>query len=180
MSKIRLFGKKDSLMLVGMMGAGKTQIGALLAKKLGVPFHDSDIEVENASMLSLRDLYDVYGEAVYRETEARILKRLLSDPTAKVISAGGGAYQYESTRILAQEKAVTVWVQSPVQNLIDRINRTNRRPELDENDPACNIEELLEKRRPVYETTDMTAVNDDSVPLEDVVENILEQLRQMS
>ncbi len=167
------------ILLVGMMGAGKTQIGKALADKVGASFFDTDIEIERASGMKIRDMFEIYGEQVFRETEQKVMIRLLSDDKPKVISSGGGAYLTPTIRELAQEKAITVWVHSPIHVLLERVRRTKRRPLVDKEDAAQVMEEIFEMRRPLYEDTDIHIKNDGSSRVYDVVDEIIDKIGQL-
>lgn len=167
------------ILLVGMMGAGKTQIGKALAETVNASFFDTDVEIEKASGMKIRDMFEIYGEQVFRDTEQRVMVRLLSDDKPKVISSGGGAYLTPTIRDLAREKAITVWVHSPIPVLVERVRRTKRRPLVDKDDAAQVMEEIFEKRRPLYEKADVHIHNDGRARVYDVVDEIIDKIRQL-
>jgi shikimate kinase len=137
------------IVLVGLMGAGKSTVGRRLARRLSLPFVDSDEEIEKAADRSVSEIFDSFGEASFRDGERRVIARLLDGPL-KVIATGGGAFMDPATRSLVLEKCVAVWLDADVPTLAERVARRDNRPLLRGKDPAEVLEGLADKRRPFY------------------------------
>ena len=137
------------IVLVGLMGAGKSTVGRRLAKRLGLSFVDSDTAIEDASGLSAAEVFERFGEDDYRDGERRVVARLM-DGTVRVISTGGGVFVDPQTRALLNEQAITVWLDAPVEVLADRTARRDTRPLLRNDDPKGTLERLAEEERPSY------------------------------
>lgn len=139
-----------TIVLVGLMGAGKTSIGRRLSKRLGIPFYDSDQEVEVAAGCPLKDIYEVYGEEAFRSGEYRVINRLLGQEV-HVLATGGGSFSDEQTRTMIKEKSITVWLKADIETLLARVSRRSDRPMLEN---AANhrpiLEQLIEERYPLY------------------------------
>lgn len=143
----RLGGR--AIVLVGMMGAGKTSIGRRLAGRLNLPFVDVDNEIETAANATIPEIFERHGEAYFRDGERRVIQRLLSGE-AKVMATGGGAFVAEETRAAIKEKGVSIWLKADVEVLIGRVRRRNNRPLLAGPDPEGKMRKLLAERTPVY------------------------------
>ena len=137
------------IVLVGLMGAGKSTVGRRLAKRLGVPFVDSDAEIEEAAGTTAADLFERYGENDFRDGERRLVARLV-DGTVRVIATGGGAYVDPRTRHLLNERAITVWLDAPVDVLAERTGRRDSRPLLRGGNRSATLARLSEQRQPMY------------------------------
>lgn len=137
------------IVLIGMMGVGKSTVGRRLAMRLRVPFVDADAEIENAAGLSISEIFERYGEAYFRDGERRVIARLV-DGTPKVIATGGGAFINDETRQLILENAVAVWLHAAIPTLVDRVSRRGGRPLLKDRDPAQVLSELAAVREPIY------------------------------
>lgn len=135
--------------LVGLMGAGKSTIGKRLAAALGLPFVDTDSEIESAAGLTAAEIFELYGEADFRDGERRVVARLV-DGELKVMATGGGAFVDPRTRALLNEQAITVWLDAPVEVLAERTSRRDTRPLLRGGDPRETLRRLAEQRRPAY------------------------------
>jgi shikimate kinase len=145
-----------TIVLVGLMGAGKTNIGRRLAQRLGVPFVDADDEIEKAAGCSIADIFAVYGEAVFRDGERRVLARLLDAPP-HVLATGGGAFMDASVRAKVREKGVSVWLRADLDTLVYRVSRkSEERPLLAGKDAREVLARLMEQRYPVYAEADIT------------------------
>ena len=145
-----------SIVLVGMMGVGKSSIGRRLATRLGIPFVDADTEVEKAAGMSITDIFAHRGEADFRSGEARVIARLL-DGGPQVLAAGGGAFMNEGTREAICGKGVSVWLKADLDVLLRRISkRRNERPLLQTGDPEATLRALLIEREPTYAQADLT------------------------
>jgi shikimate kinase len=164
-----------SIVLIGMMGVGKSSIGRRLGARLGIPFVDADAEIEKAAGMSIADIFARHGEAAFRSGEARVIARLLNGGP-QVLATGGGAVMNPETRALIQERGVSIWLSAEFELLLRRINkRKAERPMLHTADPAATLRELLAKREPVYAQADLTAQSRD-VPHDAVVAEIIERL----
>ena len=144
-----------SVVLVGMMGAGKSTIGRRLSARLRLRFLDADIEIEAAAGMSIPDIFETHGEAYFRDGEARVIARLLDSGPA-VLATGGGAFMREETRSRIRDKAVSVWLKADADTIMKRVKRRADRPLLQTADPAATIGRLIEERHPVYELADIT------------------------
>ena len=133
---------------------GKTTIGRRLAKRLALPFYDSDDEIEQASGRTIKGYFKDYGEAAFWDGECRVIDRLLSDGPI-VLSTGGGAFIPEPTREILKSRAITVWLEADHETLMDRVMRKKTRPLLDVPDPAAKMQELIDERYPIYELADL-------------------------
>ena len=145
---------KRCIVLVGMMGAGKTSIGRRLANLLHLPFLDADGEIEKAANLSIAEIFSAYGEAHFREGEKRVVMRLLGSGPA-VLATGGGAYMNEETRQRCRTEAVTIWLKADVPVLLERVRKKGNRPLLERDDPESVMRKLLSEREPVYAEADI-------------------------
>ena len=137
------------IVLVGLMGAGKSTVGRRLAKRLGLAFVDSDDAIEDAAGYSAAEIFERYGEADFRDGERRLVARLI-DGEVRVIATGGGAFVDPRTRTLLNEKAITVWLDAPVEVLADRTGRRDTRPLLRNGNRKTTLERLAEQRGPAY------------------------------
>ena len=138
------------VVLVGLMGVGKSTVGRRLARRLGLPFVDSDSAIEDASGFSAAEVYERYGERDFRDGERRLVARLV-EGEVRVIATGGGAYVDPTTREMLNKRAITIWLDAPVDVLAERTSRRNTRPLLRTPDPKGTLERLSEERRPAYE-----------------------------
>jgi shikimate kinase len=163
-----------SIVLVGMMGAGKSTIGRRLSTRLRLPFLDADIEIETAAGMSIPGIFETRGEPDFRDGEARVIARLL-DGGPCVLATGGGAFMREETRNRIRDKAVSIWLKADVDIIMKRVKRRSDRPLLKTADPAATVGRLIEEREPVYQHADLTIWSRD-VPHEKIVEECLEAL----
>ena len=164
------------IVLVGLMGAGKSTVGARVAAALGRRFVDSDDEIEAAAKMSISEIFDAYGEAEFRALERRVVTRLLSDGPA-VIATGGGAFVDPDTRALVKERAISVWLKVDLDVLMRRVGRRGGRPLLDVEDPRAVMEGLIAERHPVYAEADLTVESEDG-PHDTAVKRILAALAE--
>ena len=168
----RLTDKLDRpIVLVGLMGAGKSTVGRRLARRLGLPFIDSDSEIEEAAGTTAADLFERYGENDFRDGERRLVARLI-DGTVRVIATGGGAFVDPGTRQLLNERAITVWLDAPVEVLAERTGRRNTRPLLRSGNRSATLERLSEQRQPMYSEAHIRILSGDGAH-RDVVEAII-------
>ena len=147
-------GGQRSVVLVGLMGAGKTTVGRRLAARLGLPFHDADAEVERAAGITVAELFARYGEAEFRRGEQGVIRRLLSGPPI-VLATGGGAFMDEATRAVVRRQAVSVWLRCPLDVLERRVGGRHHRPLLREGRPRDVLSALMTRRHPVYAEADL-------------------------
>lgn len=143
------------LVFVGLMGAGKTAVGRRVSQMLGLPFVDSDHEIESVSRMSIPDLFDLYGESEFRALEQRVIERLLKEGP-RVVSTGGGAFMNEQTRENIAECGVSVWLSADLDLLMERVAKRRNRPLLKTPDPRAVMARLMEQRYPVYARADVT------------------------
>lgn len=143
------------IVLVGLMGAGKSSVGRRLAEKLGMGFVDADQEIELAAGQSIPEIFAQHGEAYFREGERRVISRLLGNG-AQVLATGGGAYINEETRAQIQKLGVSVWLKASLPLLMMRVSKRQDRPLLKQGDPEAVMRDLMEKRYPVYALADIT------------------------
>ena len=163
------------IVLIGMMGAGKSTIGRRLAARLRLPFLDADIEIEAAAGMSIPDIFETHGEPHFRDGEARVIARLLDSGPA-VIATGGGAFMREETRNRIRDKAVSMWLKADVDVIMKRVKRRADRPLLQTEDPVATVSRLLEAREPLYRTADLTIGSRD-VPHDRIVDECIDALR---
>ena len=164
-----------SVVLVGMMGAGKSTIGRRLSARLRLPFLDADMEIEAAAGMSIPDIFETHGEPHFRDGEARVIARLLDGGPA-VIATGGGAFMREETRSRIGSRAVSIWLKADADVIMKRVKRRADRPLLQTADPAATVGRLIEEREPVYQSADITIWSRD-VPHERIVDECIEALR---
>ena len=138
-----------TIVMVGMMGAGKSSIGRRLAHRLAMPFADADTEIEQAANETITEIFERHGEAYFRDGERRVIQRLL-DGAPKVLATGGGAFIQADTRAAIKAKAISIWLKADRDLLLSRVRRRNNRPLLRAGDPAEVIEQLIAERYPVY------------------------------
>lgn len=143
-----------SLVLVGLMGAGKSTIGKRVAAMLGLPFHDADYEIEQAARMTIADLFEAYGEPAFRDLERRVILRLLKDGPM-VLATGGGAYMNEETRKAIADKGISVWLHAELDILMERVSHRQNRPLLKRPDPRAFMEALMAERYPIYALADI-------------------------
>jgi shikimate kinase len=161
-----------SLVLVGMMGAGKTAVGKRLALRLGFPFRDADAEIEAAAQKTIPEIFQTDGEPFFRDKERRVIARLLGEGRQIVLATGGGAFMNEETRAMIEAAAISVWLKADVDVLLRRVRRKSNRPLLKTPDPEGTLRDLLATRGPVYARADVTVVSRDvahDLVLEDVL-----------
>lgn len=150
---VQRLGRRN-IVLVGMMGAGKTSVGRRLAHSLGLPFVDADSEIEAAANMSIAEIFDFYGEEHFRDGERRVIARLLADGP-KVVATGGGAFMSTETRQRIAKDGISVWLKVDLSLLLDRVRRRGNRPLLRHPNPAQVMRELLAAREPVYSQADV-------------------------
>jgi shikimate kinase len=162
------------IVLVGLMVVGKSTVGRRLAKRLGLPFIDSDSAIEDAAGYSPAEIFERYGEQDFRDGERRLVARLV-DGEIRVIATGGGAYVDPRTREMLNDRTITVWLDAPVDILADRTSRRDTRAQLRQGDPKATLERLSTERRPSYEQAHIH-VKSGAGAHRDVVDAIVEAL----
>jgi shikimate kinase len=162
------------IVMVGMMGAGKSAIGRRLAQRLGLPFVDADAEIERAAGATIAEIFEKHGEAVFRDGERRVIARLLDGPVG-VLATGGGAFMDPETRARIRALGITVWLKADLETLVERVSRRGHRPLLKNGDPREIIARLLAERGPIYAEADIT-VETGHAPTAATVERVIEAL----
>ena len=163
-----------SIVLVGLMGAGKSAIGRRLASRLGLPFIDADSEIEKAAGCSIEDIFESHGEAAFRDGERRVIQRLLKGPR-HVLATGGGAFMAKQTREVIHEYGISVWLRADLELLLERTSRRRNRPILKRGNPRDILAKLIEERYPVYADAN-TVVDGADVPPEVMVDRVVAAL----
>jgi shikimate kinase len=160
-----------SLVLVGMMGAGKSSIGRKLAQRLSLPFVDADTEIEHAAGMSISEIFAKHGEPYFRAGEARVIARLL-DGGPQILATGGGAFMHPQSREAIRAKGISIWLKAEYDVLMKRIKRRSDRPMLKTDDPGETLRRLMQERDPVYAEADIT-VHSRDVPHEMIIAEII-------
>jgi shikimate kinase len=150
-----------SIVLVGLMGAGKTSIGRRLAEKLGLPFVDADSEIESAAGMSIPEIFADHGEAHFRDGERRVIARLLENGR-QVLATGGGAFMNAETRANIARQGISVWLKADIDVLMKRVLKRGGRPLLANADPEAVMRKLMDERYPVYAEADITVASTDA------------------
>ena len=162
------------VVLVGLMGVGKSTVGRRLAKRLGLSFVDSDAEIEDAAGYPAAEIFERYGETDFRDGERRLVARLI-EGEVRVIATGGGAYIDQRTRELLNERAITIWLDAPVDILAERTSRRDTRAQLRNGDPKAVLEKLADERRASYAQAHIHVRSGDGAH-KDVVEAVIQAL----
>ena len=165
-----------SIVLVGLMGSGKSSVGKRLAQRLGLPFTDADNEIEAAAGCSIEEIFARHGEAAFRDGERRVITRLLEGPR-QVLATGGGAFMDAVTRAKIRERGTSVWLKADLDVLVKRCGRRSSRPLLQQGEPRQVLERLMQQRYPVYAEADLT-IDSGEQPHELVVEAIVGRLAE--
>jgi shikimate kinase len=165
-----------TIVLVGMMGAGKTAIGTRLAKKLDIPFYDADKVIEERACCSISDIFAYAGEPEFRKMEAGVIRDLLEGNVC-VLATGGGAFLQENVRTMILEKGIAIWLDAPFEVLLDRVSRKKTRPLLEKGDKATILKELMDIRVPVYAKAPIR-IESGKGPHATVVKRVIEALQQ--
>jgi shikimate kinase len=165
-----------TLVLVGMMGAGKSSVGRRLAQALDMPFHDADDEIEKAAGRTISEIFEQRGETEFRDGERRVIARLLDEPP-HVLATGGGAFVNPDTRALIGRKAISIWLKASPEVLARRVGRKPTRPLLQGKEPRQALEELLRAREGAYSQADLV-IESDERPHHATVQAIIDALRQ--
>lgn len=153
----------EIIVLVGLMGSGKTRIGAELARLLKIPFIDVDREIEHAANHTIAEIFERFGEKEFRRGEREVMLRLLTG-SAKVLASGGGSFIQPEIKSAVKNKAISVWLKADLDTLVKRTSRTNHRPLLQGVDAAERLQQLMDARYPLYAEADITVVSDNQTP----------------
>ncbi len=162
------------LALIGMMGAGKSRLGRMLAEALDIPFVDSDEEVEKAAGLSIAEIFEKFGETYFRDGERRVVKRLMEKGVG-VIATGGGAVLNPDTAAELWSDTIAIWVRADINVMVERTSKTDKRPLLKTGDPKEILSALAEKRYPIYEQAHIV-VDSHSGPADDILAQAIDEL----
>lgn len=146
---------RRNIVFVGLMGAGKSAVGRMVAQQLRVPFIDTDVEIERVSRMTISELFATYGEEEFRALETRVIKRLLRGGP-KVVSTGGGAFINDNTRAHIRRGGISLWLKADLEVLWERVNKRDHRPLLKTENPKATLSALMEKRYPIYAEADIT------------------------
>ncbi len=167
---------EHSIVLVGLMGSGKSAIGRRLAARIGTEFIDADNEIEKAAGLSINDIFEVHGEQAFRDGERRVIARILSGPV-HVLATGGGAFMDAETRKLVKQRGISVWLRAEFDVLLRRVSRRNNRPLLKGDNKEEVLRGLIEARYPTYGEADITVQSQDG-PHDETVNEVIAALKQ--
>jgi shikimate kinase len=160
---MRPFTPRRTVVLVGLMGAGKTRIGRRLAVRLNLPFFDSDVEIETAAGETIEEIFANRGEHAFREGERRVIARLLARPV-HVLATGGGAFMDPETRALIARSGVSLWLRADLDVLVARVSRRSNRPLLKRGDPRAILAALIDSRYPIYAEADLVIDSGEGAP----------------
>ncbi|GGH19188.1 shikimate kinase [Cribrihabitans marinus] len=169
------FELRKTVVMVGMMGAGKTAVGRALAARLGVPFLDSDAEIESAANMSIPEIFARDGEKFFRRKESQVIGRLLNEARG-VLSTGGGAFLSAENRKMISERGASVWLNADLDVLWNRVRHKDTRPLLRTADPRATLSGLFEARVPFYSQADLTVVSDGDAAIEEMVDRVIAAL----
>ncbi|MCB4454331.1 MULTISPECIES: shikimate kinase [unclassified Leisingera] len=167
---------KKTIVMVGMMGAGKTAVGRALAARLNAPFLDSDHEIEAAANMTIPEIFARDGEPFFRQKERQVIARLLEEERG-VLSTGGGAFLAEENRQVITAKGVSVWLNADLEVLWNRVRHRDTRPLLRTADPRATLSNLYHERVPLYAKADVSVVSDGQASIETMVDRVLEALK---
>ena len=173
---LKIIGERP-VVLIGLMGAGKTSVGRFLARKLSLPFSDADLEIEKAAGMSIAEIFEKHGEEYFRTGEHRVIRRLMGEG-AKILATGGGAFMCDRTRELILDEGIAVWLKADIDVLMRRVSRRDTRPLLRAEDPRAVMQSLLDLRYPVYEHAQVTVQSRD-VPHDVIVDEIVEGIAKL-
>ena len=171
------FRLKKTVAMVGMMGAGKTAIGTALARRLDVPFLDSDVEIERAANLTIAEIFERDGEDFFRQRESEVIARLLDGPAA-VLSTGGGAFLRPENRALISARGISVWLRADLELLWQRVKHKTTRPLLHTPDPRATLAAIQRDRDPVYALADLAVDADPTFSIDDMTDRVIAALTE--
>lgn len=161
MTDLRAVIGARAIVLVGMMGSGKSSVGRRLATRLGLPFVDADTEIETAAHMTIPEIFAQRGEAEFREGERRVISRVLTTRAPLVLATGGGAFMNAETRARVKELGISVWLKAEPDVLMRRVRKRSNRPLLQTADPEATLRRMLAEREPVYALADLTILSSD-------------------
>ncbi|MEP2715426.1 shikimate kinase [Pseudophaeobacter sp.] len=167
---------KKTIVMVGMMGAGKTAVGRALAARLDVPFLDSDHEIESAANMTIPEIFARDGEAFFRLKERQVISRLLTEECG-VLSTGGGAFLAAENRETITRNGASIWLQADLEVLWNRVRHRDTRPLLKTADPRATLSELYAARVPLYAKADLAVISDGQASIEEMVDRVLDALK---
>jgi len=167
---------KKTVVMVGMMGAGKTAIGRAVAEHLKVPFLDSDEEIVRAAQMEIPEIFARDGEGFFRDRETEVIARLLEDGPC-ILSTGGGAFMSQRNRDLITQKGVSVWLRADLELLWSRVRHKDTRPLLRTSDPKKTLNDLHQERSPIYENADLVVDSHDDYSIPDMSERVIYELK---
>lgn len=170
----KLLQVPKTVVIVGLMGAGKTCIGSRLAERLGLAFVDADTEIEQAAGCAINDIFEFYGETAFRDGERRVIARLLASPV-HVLATGGGAFMDTETRAAIARQSISIWLRADLDLLVSRVGRRDNRPLLKGRDRREVLKALIDERHPLYEGADITVDSAREAP-DITVDRVLEAL----
>lgn len=171
---IRDYLGRRSIILIGLMGAGKTTLGRRLAKHLNLPFKDADQEIEAAAGMNVAEFFATFGEEKFRDGEEKVISRLL-DNGPQILATGGGAYMRQATRDNIKQKGISIWLRGDLELLMERIALRQTRPLLQVDNPKQVMQKLIDERYPVYELADITIDTIDA-PHNVMIDKLLEEM----
>jgi len=169
-------GLDRTVVLVGLMGAGKSTVGRRLAERLGVRFVDSDTEIEAAADMTIPEIFERFDEQYFRDGERRVIARLLTEEPC-VLATGGGAFLSEENRVLIEENGIAVWIKADLETLWERVRDRSGRPLLNAENPKAILSGLLDARYPIYEAAEIVVKSNSGDPHEVVVDAIMAALQ---
>lgn len=161
MTDLRAALGQRAIVLVGMMGSGKSSVGRRLAGRLGLPFVDADTEIETAAHMTIPEIFAQRGEAEFREGERRVINRVLTTRAPLVLATGGGAFMNAETRERVKELGIAIWLKAEPDVLMRRVRKRSNRPLLQTADPEATLRRMLAEREPVYALADITILSSD-------------------
>lgn len=165
-----------TIVLVGLMGSGKSRVGVELARIVHLPFVDADREIEAAAGLTISEIFERFGEPEFRRGEQKVMKRLLKGPPI-VLASGGGAFIQDEIRELVKNNSISVWLKAKIETLLERTSRTQHRPLLQKEDPKTVLQKLIDLRYPIYAEADITVTTDQQTP-QDMARQIVVELEK--
>ncbi len=171
----RLSHYRKNLVFVGMMGSGKSAIGKLVASKIGVPFADTDVEVENIERIPIVELFKERGEEYFRDQETQVLRNLLSGPP-RLVALGGGGFLSDRNRQIIRSRGVSVWLSADAGLLWSRVKDKTHRPLLQTMDPYATLVDMLARRTPFYEMADLRVQAQDGLSKEEMAQKVADAI----
>lgn len=171
------FPVPKTIVLIGLMGAGKSCIGRLLAQRLGLDFIDADEEIEEAAQCSIDEIFERHGETEFRDGERRVIARILDGPV-HVLATGGGAIMDKQTRAKIRERAISVWLRADLDLLVQRVSRRHNRPLLKNGEPRDILEKLMKERHPIYAKADVV-VDSGNQPPKVIVDSVIKAMKEV-